>query len=129
MAEVYRSRRDALCDGLAEAGWDVPRPCGTMFVWARLPTPVRADGSLAFAGQLLREAHVAVSPGVGFTGPSSLDADHDDGERRPAAPVDESSGRSAVSADEFVRFALVQPEERLREACRRIGRVLQARSG
>jgi alanine-synthesizing transaminase len=100
-----------------------------MFVWARLPAPVRADGSLAFAERLLCEAHVAVSPGIGFTGPSSLGADQDDGDRRTAAPVDESRRRRAGSADEFVRFALVQPEDRLREACGRIGHVLKGRSG
>jgi alanine-synthesizing transaminase len=158
MAGVYQSRRNALCAGLAEAGWDVPRPCGTMFVWARLPATARAGGSLAFAERLLREAHVAVSPGIGFTGPSSLAGDDaglraaragpEPGRRKatdgpvdgavptyacggePGAPgADESRGRGGVSADEFVRFALVQPEARLREACRRIGRVLQGRSG
>jgi len=118
MAGVYQARRDALCDGLAAAGWDVPPPRGTMFVWARLPKPRRADGSLLFAERLLREAHVAVSPGVGFTGPSSLSDGRGDAE-----------DATGSKADEFVRFALVQPEDRLREACRRIGRVLREWSG
>ena len=64
--EVYRSRRDTLCDGLARAGWTFPRPRGTMFAWAPVPEPFAAMGSLAFAEHLAREAKVAVSPGSGF---------------------------------------------------------------
>src|SRR4051794_6922597 len=66
VCEIYRSRRDALCDGLARIGWAVPRPLGTMFVWAAIPEPYRSLGSLEFAVKLTREAKVAVSPGVGF---------------------------------------------------------------
>jgi alanine-synthesizing transaminase len=97
--DVYRSRRDALCDGLARNGWAVERPQGTMFVWAPIPEPHGAHGSLAFATMLAREAKVAVSPGEGF-GPGG---------------------------DGHVRFALVENEQRIRQAVRGIGRVLNAR--
>jgi alanine-synthesizing transaminase len=90
VAEVYRGRRDALCDGLARIGWDVPRPAATMFVWARIPETFASEGAQAFAVRLLREAHVAVSPGSGFGG---------DGEG-------------------YVRFALVENEQRIAQAVR-----------
>jgi alanine-synthesizing transaminase len=106
MAATYQKRRDLLCDGLTACGWPVARPRGTMFVWARIPHAFRARGSLAFTELLLREAHVAVSPGVGFT----------------AGP---DAGRGSW-ADEHVRFALVQPEERLETALDAIARVLRA---
>jgi len=106
MAATYQKRRDLLCDGLTARGWPVARPRGTMFVWARIPHAFRARGSLAFTELLLREAHVAVSPGVGFT----------------AGP---DAGRGSW-ADEHVRFALVQPEERLETALDAIARVLRA---
>ncbi|MBM3148302.1 MAG: aminotransferase class I/II-fold pyridoxal phosphate-dependent enzyme, partial [Actinobacteria bacterium] len=96
MAATYQGRRDALCGGLEDAGWPVPRPRGTMFVWAPLPATWRDRGSLAFARHLLDVAGVAVSPGVGF-GPEGED---------------------------YVRFALVQPEERIAEAVARIGQAL-----
>lgn len=96
LAERYQSRRDALCDGLASIGWDVERPRGTMFVWAPVPEPYRALGSLDFATLLLREAHVATSPGVGF-GPGG---------------------------DGHVRFALIENEQRIRQAVRSIRRGL-----
>jgi alanine-synthesizing transaminase len=94
--DVYRSRRDALCDGLARVGWEIPKPLGTMFVWAPIPEAYRSLGSLPFAEKLAREARVAVSPGVGF-GPGG---------------------------EGFVRFALVENEHRIRQAVRGIGRVL-----
>jgi len=106
MAITYQERRDLLCDGLAAAGWPVAKPRGTMFVWALIPPAFRAMGSLAFAQLLLREGGVAVSPGVGFT-----DGPHE--------------GRGSW-ADEHVRFALVQPEDRLATALDRIARVLAA---
>jgi alanine-synthesizing transaminase len=96
VAEIYQGRRNALCTGLARAGWEVPPPQATMFVWARIPEPFAAEGSHAFALRLLREALVAVSPGSGF-GP--------DGEG-------------------FVRFALVENEQRIGQAVRGIRRVL-----
>jgi alanine-synthesizing transaminase len=96
VCEVYRSRRDALCDGLDRIGWSVPRPKGTMFVWAETPESHRALGSVEFALMLTREAKVAVSPGAGF-GPGG---------------------------DGHVRFALVENEERIRQAVRGIRSAL-----
>jgi alanine-synthesizing transaminase len=96
VCEVYRSRRDALCDGLGRIGWSVARPKGTMFVWAPIPEPYRGLGSLAFAVKLAREARVAVSPGVGF-----------------------GSG-----GDGHVRFALVENEQRIGQAVAGFRRAL-----
>jgi alanine-synthesizing transaminase len=93
---IYCARRDALCDGLARIGWEVERPRGTMFVWAELPAAYRHLSSLAFARMLACEAKVAVSPGEGF-GPGG---------------------------EGHVRFALVENEERIRQAVRGIGRAL-----
>jgi alanine-synthesizing transaminase len=98
VAERYRRRRDLLCDGLTAIGWPVFRPRGSMFVWARLPQALRARGSLAAAEHLLRHAHVAVSPGIGF---GELGEGH-------------------------VRFALVQPEDRIRVALAGIAAALRA---
>ena len=95
--ELYRRRRDALVDGLARIGWDVPRPLGTMFVWARIPEPYAELGSLEFALRLAREARVAVSPGEGF-GPGG---------------------------EGHVRFALVENEHRIRQAVRGIRATLE----
>jgi alanine-synthesizing transaminase len=98
VAEIYQGRRDALCTGLSRAGWDVPPPPATMFVWARIPEQFAAEGSHAFALRLLTEGLVAVSPGSGF-GP--------DGEG-------------------FVRFALVENAQRIGQAVRGIRKVLAA---
>jgi alanine-synthesizing transaminase len=97
VCEIYRSRRDALCDGLALAGWPVEPPLGTMFVWAPIPEPYRAQGSLELALRLAREANVAVSPGIGF----------------------------GDGGDGHVRFALIENEQRIRQATRAIGRLLR----
>jgi alanine-synthesizing transaminase len=94
--EIYQSRRDVLCDGLARCGWDLPRPKGTMFAWAPIPEPYAEMGSLDFAKHLVQEAQVAVSPGVGF-GPGG---------------------------DSFVRFALVENEQRITQATRNLRRAL-----
>jgi alanine-synthesizing transaminase len=94
--EIYQGRRDALCDGLARIGWDVGRPRGTMFVWARIPEAYRKLGSIEFATRLVTECDVATSPGVGF-GPDG---------------------------DEFVRFALIENEQRVAQAVRQIKRGL-----
>jgi alanine-synthesizing transaminase len=93
---TYRSRRDALVDGLNRLGWNIEKPKGTMFVWARIPESYRAMGSLEFAKFLIEKAKVAVSPGIGF-GPYG---------------------------DEHVRFALVENEHRTRQAIHGIKRVL-----
>jgi len=96
ICDIYRRRRDVLCEGLARAGWAVTPPKGTMFVWARIPEQFAGLGSLEFAKLLLREAGVAVSPGVGF----------------------------GVSGAGHVRFALVENEERIRQAVRGIRRLM-----
>jgi alanine-synthesizing transaminase len=98
VTEIYRVRRDALVAGLARAGWDVEPPRATMFVWAPIPEPWRAAGSLEFAVTLAQDAGVAVSPGVGF-GPGG---------------------------EGYVRFALVENEQRIAQACRGIRKLLQA---
>jgi alanine-synthesizing transaminase len=99
--EMYRQRRDVLCDGLNAAGWQVVKPRGTMFVWAPIPEPFRAMGSLEFAKKLLLEAKVAVSPGIGF-------GEYGDG---------------------YVRFALIENKHRTRQALRGIRDLLRGVSG
>ena len=94
--EIYRSRRDVLCDGLERIGWEIPRPPATMFAWAAIPDASADMGSLEFAKFLLSEGRVAVSPGIGF-------------------------GRAG---DGFVRFALVENEQRIRQAVRGIKKAL-----
>jgi alanine-synthesizing transaminase len=95
--ERYRSRRDALVDGLNRVGWKVEKPLATMFVWARIPEAYRDLGSLEFSKLLLREAKVAVSPGLGF----------------------------GEYGDDHVRFALVENEHRTRQAIRGIKKALK----
>ncbi|MEW6352907.1 MAG: alanine transaminase [Pseudomonadota bacterium] len=92
IAEMYRSRRDVLCDGLNSIGWKVEKPRGTMFVWAPIPPQFRHLGSLEFSKKLLQEAKVAVSPGIGF----------------------------GEYGDDHVRFGLIENEHRTRQAVRGI---------
>jgi len=92
IAEMYRKRRDVLCDGLTAAGWPVERPKATMFVWARIPEAYQHMGSLEFSKKLLAEAKVAVSPGIGF----------------------------GQHGDDHVRFGLIENEHRTRQAVRGI---------
>jgi alanine-synthesizing transaminase len=94
--EIYRARRDALCDGLSRMGWEVERPKGTMFVWAPIPEPYKEMGSLEFSRYLVSEAKVATSPGVGF----------------------------GVGGDGYVRFALIENEKRIAQAVRMLRRAL-----
>ena len=94
--EIYRNRRDALCSGLARAGWHVDPPQGTMFVWAPIPEQFQGLGSLEFALRLARDADVAVSPGIGF----------------------------GDGGDGHVRFALVENEQRIGQATRAIKKLL-----
>src|SRR5438128_317974 len=96
ICETYRKRRNVLCDGLDRLGWHVPRPKATMFVWAEIPDAFKAMGSLEFSKLLLKEAKIAVSPGIGF------------GEH----------------GDHYVRFALIENEHRTRQAVRGIRRAL-----
>ena len=93
---VYQGRRDALIDGLHRIGWEVPRPKGTMFAWAPIPEPYRELGSVEFASMLVREAEVATSPGIGF-GPGG---------------------------EGYVRFALIENEQRIHQAIRNLRRSL-----
>jgi alanine-synthesizing transaminase len=97
ISNMYQRRRDVLCEGLNNAGWPVQKPKATMFVWAPIPEPFRDMGSLEFSKKLLREARVAVSPGIGF------------GEQ----------------GDGFVRFGLIENEHRTRQAVRGIRDMLR----
>ncbi len=97
IVEVYRSRRDALCDGLTRAGWPIEKPKATMFVWAEIPERFKAMGSLEFSKLLLEGGKVAVSPGIGF----------------------------GEYGNDFVRFALVENEQRIQQAVRGIKRFLR----
>ncbi len=90
--DTYQKRRDVLCHGLFSAGWLVEKPKATMFVWARIPEPYRAMGSLEFSKKLLTDARVAVSPGIGF----------------------------GSYGDDYVRFSLIENEHRTRQAIRSI---------
>jgi alanine-synthesizing transaminase len=96
MRGVYRSRRDAMLDAFAKAGWALPTPDASMFVWAPLPAGFEAMGSLAFSKQLVEQAGVAVAPGAGF-------GEHGEG---------------------FVRLALVENEQRIRQAARAVKKFL-----
>jgi len=93
---TYRSRRDKLVEGLSKAGWEIPKPKGTMFVWGEIPEEFKAMGSLEFSKLLIEKAKVAVSPGVGF-------GNYGEG---------------------CVRFALVENEMRIMQAVRGIRRFL-----
>lgn len=94
---LYQKRRDVLCQGLNELGWPVEPPKATMFVWAPLPEAYRDMGSLEFSKKLLVEAKVAVSPGVGF-------GEYGEG---------------------FVRFGLIENEQRIRQALRNIKKMMR----
>jgi alanine-synthesizing transaminase len=96
VTEIYQSRRDALCGGLARIGWEVEPPRGTMFVWAPIPEPYREMGSVEFASFLVTEAQVATSPGVGF-GPGG---------------------------EGHVRFALIENEQRIGQGIRSMRKAL-----
>ena len=97
VCSTYRSRRDVLCEGLNNAGWEVKKPQATMFVWAKIPEAYRESGSLEFSKKLLQEAQVAVSPGVGF----------------------------GQYGDPYVRFSLIENEHRTRQAVRSIRKMLK----
>ncbi len=96
---TYKSRRDALCKGLNTIGWQVNKPKATMFVWAKIPEQFRQLKSLEFTKHLLREAKVAVSPGIGF----------------------------GELGDDYVRFALVENEDRIKQAIRGLRRAFVKR--
>ncbi len=96
----YQARRDVIIDGLRQAGWEVPPPAATMFAWAPIPAQFRSLGSLGFSKLLLERANVAVSPGIGF-------GEYGEG---------------------FVRIALVENRQRLRQAARNIKAFLSGRN-
>lgn len=93
---IYQSRRDTLCDGLNRIGWEVEPPRGTMFTWAKIPPAYSELGSVEFCSHLVRDANVALSPGVGF-GPGG---------------------------EGHVRFALIENEQRITQAVRNLRRSL-----
>jgi len=97
-AAEYQRRRNVLCDGLKRLGWPIERPKATMFVWAKIPEPWASNmNSFDFAMKLLKQGDVVASPGAGF-GPAG---------------------------EGYVRMALVENENRLRQAVRQIGRCLE----
>ena len=97
IAEMYKKRRDVLCEGLTAAGWPVEKPKATMFVWAKIPDAYLAMGSLEFSKKLLLDAKVAVAPGVGF----------------------------GNYGDDHVRFGLIENEHRTRQAVRGIKMMMK----
>lgn len=101
ICEMYRLRRDVLCKGLNDMGWKVEVPKATMFVWAKIPEPYRDMGSLEFSKKLLLEAKVAVSPGIGF----------------------------GEFGDDHVRLALIENDQRTRQALRGIKNMLRKKDG
>lgn len=98
MRETYRRRRDALVESFGKAGWDIPVPNTSMFAWVPIPERFRHLGSLEFSKLLIEKAEVAVAPGIGF------------GEH----------------GDDFVRIAIVENEQRIRQAARNVGRFLKS---
>jgi len=96
--EIYRTRRNAMVESFSRAGWEIPEPQASMFAWAPIPEPFRELGSLEFSLRLIKEAHVAVAPGAGF------------GEH----------------GDNYVRLALVENEQRIRQAARNVRKFLEA---
>jgi len=96
ICETYRIRRDALVNGLNRAGWEIPMPKATMFVWGKIPDQYVHMGSVEFSKMLIRKAKVAVSPGIGF----------------------------GAYGDEYVRFALIENNMRINQAVRGIKKIL-----
>ncbi len=97
MRSIYTKRRDVMVESFSRAGWDVPPPSASMFAWSPIPAPFQEMGSVEFAKLLVEKAEVAVSPGTGF------------GER----------------GEGFVRIALVENEQRIRQAARNIKKFLE----
>lgn len=100
LRKLYKERRDVLVEGLSKAGWEVPVPSASMFIWAPLPDQFKEIGSLEFSTRLLKEAHVAVAPGIGF----------------------------GKNGEGYVRIALVENKHRIRQACRNIKKFLKENS-
>ncbi|BBD06833.1 alanine transaminase [Desulfovibrio ferrophilus] len=100
IVDTYQHRRDILCEGLNRVGWEVTPPKATMFLWAKIPEPFRKMGSVEFSKLLLREGHVAVAPGLGF----------------------------GSYGDDHVRFALIENDNRTKQAMKGIKHVLESHS-
>ena len=98
IVETYRKRRDVMLSAFADAGWVMDKPDASMFIWAKIPEVASHLGSLEFSKQLLREAHVAVSPGIGF----------------------------GHYGDQYVRIALIENEKRIRQAAKNIKKYLKS---
>ncbi|MFA6440431.1 MAG: aminotransferase class I/II-fold pyridoxal phosphate-dependent enzyme, partial [Bacteriovoracaceae bacterium] len=98
---MYESRRNVLVESLNKSGWKIEKPNASMFVWAEIPEAMKKIGSLEFAKLLVKDAKVAVSPGIGF----------------------------GEAGEGFVRFALIENEERIRQAVRGIRTTLQRAPG
>jgi alanine-synthesizing transaminase len=96
ICQMYKSRRNELCDGLNRIGWPIEKPLATMFVWARIPKQHENLGSLEFSKMLISQSKVAVSPGAGF----------------------------GIDGDKYVRFSLIENEQRIRQAIRGIKNIL-----
>ena len=96
-AKIYQDRRDVLCSGLERIGWEVPKPKAGMFVWAKIPEPYNKMGAMQFAIEMMNNANVAVAPGTGFS--------------------EEGEG--------YLRLALVENEERLRQAVRQMKKAME----
>ena len=97
MRDTYKRRRDVLVESFGRAGWEIPAPRASMFAWAPLPEPFRTLGTVEFSTLLIEKAEVAVSPGIGF-------GEHGEG---------------------HVRIALVENEQRIRQAARNLRRFLE----
>jgi alanine-synthesizing transaminase len=98
MRETYKRRRDVLVESFGRAGFPVPSPRASMFAWAPIPEPFQSIGSVEFATLLVEKAELAVSPGIGF-------GEYGEG---------------------YVRIALVENEQRIRQAARNVGRFLKS---
>ena len=97
IVNTYKKRRDVLIESFKNAGWEIEAPKATMFVWAKIPQKARHLGSLEFSKRLLTQAHIAVSPGIGF----------------------------GAYGDEYVRIALIENEKRIRQAAKNIKNFLK----
>jgi alanine-synthesizing transaminase len=97
IVQTYKTRRDVLVDGLNQVGWEIEKPKATMFVWAEIPDAFKKMGSVEFSKLLLKDAKVAVSPGIGF----------------------------GEGGENYVRFALVENEQRIRQAVRGIKKIFK----
>jgi alanine-synthesizing transaminase len=96
ICDIYKTRRDSLISGLERVGWHIKSPLGTMFVWGKIPDQFGHMGSVEFSKFLIKEAHVAVSPGLGF----------------------------GEYGDDYVRFALIENNQRINQAVRGIRKIM-----